>query len=69
VEISEMDAVERCVSVLVLYCKSDGLQVCQEIPGDDQGASGGDLGNGVNGGIHVEEEDQRKTRTLQLGYY
>jgi hypothetical protein len=64
-----MDAVERCVSVLVLYCKSDGLQVqvCQEIPGDDQGASDGDLGNGVNGGIYVEGEFQRKTRTLQLG--
>jgi hypothetical protein len=39
------------------YCESDALQVCQEIPGDDQGASDEDLGDGVNGGAHVEEEE------------
>jgi hypothetical protein len=38
--------------VLVAYCESDALQVCQEIPGDDQGVSDEDLGGG-DGGAHV----------------
>jgi hypothetical protein len=36
------------------YCESDALQVCQEIPGDDRGASDEDLGDGVNRGAHVQ---------------
>jgi hypothetical protein len=47
----------RRVRLQCWYCESDALQVCQEIPGDDQGASDEDLGDGVNGGAHVEEED------------
>jgi hypothetical protein len=57
-EITEMNGVEieRCVSesALVIYCESDALQVCQEIPGDDQGVSDEDLGDGDgDGGAHV----------------
>ena len=39
------------------YFESDTLLVCREIPGDDQGAFDEDLGDGVNGGTHVEEEE------------
>jgi len=48
--------VERCASVLVLRvvgCPSN----CREIPGEDQGVSNEDLGDGVNGGAFVEEEE------------
>ena len=46
--------VERYASVLVLRVgfPSD----CREIPGDDEGVSNEDLGDGVNGGAYVEEE-------------
>ena len=37
-----------------LYCESDAPPSSyQEVPGDDQGASDEDLGDGVNGGAHV----------------
>ena len=44
---------ERCET----YCESDAVQVCQRIPGDGPGASDEDLGDGVNGGPHVDEEE------------
>jgi hypothetical protein len=57
VEITERyDVKTLSVTVLVLYCKSDALQVCQ-IPGDDQGASDKDLGDGVNEGTHVDDKE------------
>jgi hypothetical protein len=63
VEIIEMD-VEMCVSVLVVEvgCPSS----CQEIPGDDKGASDEDLGDG-DGGAHGLYKG-RKPRILQLLY-
>jgi hypothetical protein len=45
------------LSVLVTYCESDAPQVCQEIPGDDQGASDEVLRDGVIGDAHVEKEE------------
>jgi hypothetical protein len=52
-----MDGVERC-ETQCWYCESDASpSSCQEIPGDDQGASDEDLWDGVNGGAHVEEEE------------
>jgi hypothetical protein len=44
------------LSALVTYCESDALQVCPEIPRDDQGVSDEDLGDG-DGGAHVSEEE------------
>jgi hypothetical protein len=41
----------------VWYCESDALRVCRERPGDDQGASDEDVGDGVNRGAHVDEEE------------
>ena len=41
--------------------KSDALQGCQGIPEDNQGTVDEDLGGGVDGGAHVEEETVPRT--------
>ena len=46
----------RKVRLSVGTVKSDALQGCQGIPGDNQGTTDEDLGGGVDGSAHVEEE-------------
>ena len=55
VDITEMDDVERCGETQGWYCELNPLQVCQEIPGDDQRDPGD--ADGVNGGAYAEEEE------------
>jgi hypothetical protein len=55
--------------VLVTYCESNALQVCQDIPVDGQGTSDEYLGDGVNGGAHVEEEEDLDFATSVQGWF
>jgi hypothetical protein len=54
--------------LLRVGCPSSLLAKRYLQPGDDQGASDKDLGDGVNRGAHIEEEEKDYCRILQLLY-